>query len=83
MYVRLYKTVMALVGFCVFAFQALTYQNGGYMGLLYKKVSGAQCFIMAFNRFVFGYRDWPTLNQGLIQDFFSGCPCPHGIRSET
>ena len=31
--------------------QALTYQNGDYMGSLNKKASGAQCFIMALGLF--------------------------------
>ena len=33
------------------AVQALTYQNGDYMGSLNKKASGAQCFIMALGLF--------------------------------
>ena len=47
----LYITVMALVGFSASAVQALTYQNGDYMGSLNKKASGAQCFIMALGLF--------------------------------
>ena len=47
----LYITVMALVGFSTSAVQALTYQNGDYMGSLNKKASGAQCFIMALGLF--------------------------------
>ena len=43
--------VMALVGFSATAVQALTYQNGDYMGSLNKKASGAQCFIMALGLF--------------------------------
>ena len=48
---NLYITVMALVGFSASAVQALTYQNGDYMGSLNKKASGAQCFIMALGLF--------------------------------
>ena len=48
---------MAQVGFSASAVQVPTYQNEDYMWSLNKKASGAQCF-----RFVFGYRDWPTLN---------------------
>ena len=51
---NLYITVVALAEFSVSAVQALTYENGDYMGSLNKKVSGAQCIIMGF----FGYRDW-------------------------
>ena len=58
---EIYITVMALVGFSASAVQALTYQNGDYMGSLNKKASGAQCFIMALGLF-WGYRNWPTLN---------------------
>ena len=58
---EIYITVMALVGFSASAVQALTYQNGDYMGSLNKKASGAQCFIMALGLFL-GYRNWPTLN---------------------
>ena len=43
---NLYITVMALVEFSASAVQALTYQNGDYMGSLNKKASDAQCFIM-------------------------------------
>ena len=46
-----YITEMALVGFNASAVQALTYQNGDYMGSLNKKASGAQCFIMALGLF--------------------------------
>ena len=48
---NLFKTVMALVGFSASAVQALTYQNGDYMGLLNKKASGAQSFRMALGLF--------------------------------
>ena len=47
----LYITVMALVGFSASAVQALSYQNGDYMGSLNKKASGAQCFIKALGLF--------------------------------
>ena len=56
---NLYITVMTLVGFSASAVQALTYQNGDYMGSLNKKASGAQCFIMALGLF---WDIWPTLN---------------------
>ena len=42
---------MALVGFSASVVQALTYQNGDYMGSLNTKLSGAQCFIMALGLF--------------------------------
>ena len=48
---EIYITVMALVGFSASAVQALTYQNGDYMGSLNKRASGAQCFIMALGLF--------------------------------
>ena len=48
---NLYITVMAQVGCSTSAVQALTYQNGDYMGSLNKKASGAQCFIMASGLF--------------------------------
>ena len=48
---NLYITVMALVGFSASAVQALTYQNGDYMGSLNKMASGAQSFIMALGLF--------------------------------
>ena len=48
---NLYITVVALVGFSTSAVQALTYQNGDYMGSLNKKASGAQCFIMVLGLF--------------------------------
>ena len=58
---------MALVGFSASAVQALTYQNGDYMGLLNKKASGAQCFIMAL---------------GLFWDIVTGLPwTPNGVGS--
>ena len=41
----LYITVMALVGFSASAVQALTYQNGDYMGSLNKKASGVCIFL--------------------------------------
>ena len=41
--------MMALIGFSASAVQALTYQNGDYMGSLNKKASGAQCFVMALS----------------------------------
>ena len=60
-------TVMALVGFSASAVQALTYQNGDYMGSLNKKASGAQCFIMAL---------------GLFWDIVTGLPwTPNGVSS--
>ena len=63
----LYITVMALVGFSASAVQALTYQNGDYMGSLNKKASGAQCFIMAL---------------GLFWDIITGLPwTPNGVGS--
>ena len=63
----LYITVMALVGFSASAVQALTYQNGDYMGSLNKKASGAQCFIMAL---------------GLFWDIVTGLPwTPNGVGS--
>ena len=58
---------MALVGFSASAVQALTYQNGDYMGSLNKKASGAQCFIMAL---------------GLFWDIVTGLPwTPNGVGS--
>ena len=58
---------MALVGFSASAVQALTYQNGDYMGSLNKKASGAQCFIMAL---------------GLFWDIITGLPwTPNGVGS--
>ena len=64
---NLYITVMALVGFSASAVQALTYQNGDYMGSLNKKASGAQCFIMAL---------------GLFWDIVTGLPwTPNGVGS--
>ena len=58
-------TVMALVGFSASAVQALTYQNGDYIGSLNKKASGAQCFIMAL---------------GLFWDIVTGLPwTPNGV----
>ena len=49
------------------AVQALTYQNGDYMGSLNKKTSGAQCFIMAL---------------GLFWDIVTGLPwTPNGVGS--
>ena len=58
---------MALVGFSASAVQALTYQNGDYMGSLNKKASGTQCFIRAL---------------GLFWDIVTGLPwTPNGVGS--
>ena len=51
----------------LYAVQALTYQNGDYMGSLNKKASGAQCFILAL---------------GLFWDIVTGLPwTPNGVGS--
>ena len=62
-----YIILMALVGFSASAVQALTYQNGDYIGSLNKKASGAQCFIKAL---------------GLFWDIVTGLPwTPNGVCS--
>ena len=50
-FTNLYITMIALVENSASAVQALTFQNGDYMGSLNKKASGAQCFIMTIGLF--------------------------------
>ena len=52
----LYITVMALVGFSASAVQALTYQNGDYIGSLKQKGVWPTVLYNGF-RFVLGYRN--------------------------
>ena len=72
--------MMALVGFSASAVQALTYQNGDYMGSPNKKASGAQCFIMALGLFwdiVTGLPEHPMMSALLnLGGTVSSCQVP-------